>query len=311
MKESKGTLSKESKYLIAIGGPTGVGKTKTAIHLAKHLGCPILSADSRQLYREMNIGTAKPSTDELAEVKHYFINHISIHDAYSVGKYEQEAISLLEQLYLDHHTIVMCGGTGLYHKVIAEGLDEFPDIPIQITDTLNEVYKREGITVLQHKLEQLDPVYHKDVDLDNSRRLIRALAVIEHTGKPYSSFIRKAPVKRPFEIIPIAIQMERPLLYQKIETRVDRMIQEGLVKEVQGLQKHSHLKSLQTVGYQEVIKHLNGEITLEAAIDLIKRNSRRYAKRQMTWYRNQGQWHRIDGDNMNEIMAYVVNKINT
>lgn len=311
MKESQRTLSTETKYLIAIGGPTAVGKTAVSIQLAQKFNCPILSADSRQVYQEMTLGTAKPSAEERNLVKHYLVDHISIHNHYSVGTYEAEAIPLIEQLHTRHNVVILCGGTGLYHKAIIDGLDEFPDVPPSITSKYTTIFEEAGLVPLQVELQQRDPKYYENVDLDNARRLIRALSVIEASGSPFSSFIGQKAVKRSFTPIQVALTMDREKLYQRIGDRVDQMISNGLLEEVKSLQTYANLKSLQTVGYQELFKYFNNEISYSEAVELIKRNSRRYAKRQLTWFRNQGQWKLFDHGNYDELEAYIVNILNS
>lgn len=297
--------------MITIAGPTAVGKTDLSIQLAQKYNSDIFSADSRQLYTELNIGTAKPSKEELQIVKHHFINHISVEDAYNAGRYEKEIDHLFEEYFVNNNVGVMTGGTGMYIKAALEGLDDFPKVEETIKVFYEELLLKEGIAVLQQKLKEKDPKYAQQVDLSNTRRLIRSLSVIDSSGKPYSSFLNKKEKKLlPFRVINICLTRERNELYQRINKRVDLMMENGLLEEVRSLKDFQHLKSMQTVGYTELFKHLNGEISLSEAIALVKRNSRRYAKRQMTWFRNQGKWNYLDAEDHSTILKFVDSRIN-
>ncbi|MGB0840281.1 MAG: tRNA (adenosine(37)-N6)-dimethylallyltransferase MiaA [Chitinophagales bacterium] len=272
-------------YLIVINGPTAVGKTALSIRLAKTFKTVILSCDSRQFFREMNIGTAKPDAEELAAIPHHFINNLSIFDTYTVGDYEKEALVLLEKLFQKHDVVIMAGGSSLYVKAVCEGLDPFPNVDPVIRASLKQTYTLKGIGFLQNQIQQLDPVYYANVDQHNPQRLLRALEVCLSSGVPYSSFRTNTKKKRPFKIVQIALEMERPILYDRINYRVDLMIQNGLLEEAQNLYTHKTLNALKTVGYKEFFDHWDGNHTMEEAIELIKRNTRRYAKRQLTWLR--------------------------
>ena len=296
-------------HLIVIGGPTAVGKTEVALNLAVKYDCPILSADSRQFYREMNIGTAKPSMDELELAQHYFINNLSIHDDYSVGKYEQEAIELLSKIYQEKNIAILVGGTGLYIKAVLEGIDDFPKVPLSIKTKYSKIFKKEGIKELQMQLLKSDPEYAAKVDMDNPHRLIRALSVIESSGNSFSSYLVRNTVNRVFSPVKIALTMERHLLYDRINKRVDLMIRNGLVKEVKSLNKYKHLNALNTVGYSEIFEHLDGNTFLSESIESIKQNTRRYAKRQSTWFRNQGEWEHIESSNIDKIEQFVESRL--
>lgn len=297
--------------MITIAGPTAVGKTSLTLQLAKKYDSHIFSADSRQLYKELNIGTAKPENDELHEVKHHFINHVSIHDDYHAGKYESEIDALFDTYFHSHDIGILAGGTGMYIKAALEGLDYFPEVVPDIKTTYEDKLEQEGLTPLQSELKERDPEYYKTVDLSNSRRLIRALSVIESSGLPFSSFLNQKKEKQLlFTPINICLVRDRKILYERINARVDQMMENGLLEEVENLQEWQHLKSLQTVGYSELFKHLNGEISLKQAIELIKRNTRRYAKRQMTWFRNQGHWTHIDVDDSKSIIDFIALKFN-
>ncbi len=275
----------QNKTLVVVAGPTASGKTALAIQLAQRFRTAILSADSRQFYREMTIGTAKPDIAELAAAPHYFINSHSITELFNVGDFEREGLQLLNELFKQHHVVVMAGGSGLFIKAICEGFDDLPEVDPTIREHLNQRHTAEGISPLQQQLQQADPEYYRQVDIHNPQRLIRALEVIESTGRPYSSF-RKASVKpRPFRIIKLAIDLPREVLYARINYRVDIMMQNGLLDEVKGLRDYCHLNALNTVGYAELFDYLGGKTDLATAVTLIKQNTRRFAKRQMTWFR--------------------------
>ena len=299
----------QKKQLIVIGGPTAVGKTGLAVRLARHYDCPILSADSRQFYREMNKGTAKPSAAELAAAEHYFIDNLSIEDAYSVGDYEREAIRILSEIFVEKDRAILVGGTGLYLRAVCEGLDEFPKIPEAINANLEKELKANGLPKLVHELEEKDPEYHSTADLSNPHRVMRALAVIRATGKTFSSFRTRKITPRPFDCVHIGLTDDREKLYDRINKRVDKMVENGLIEEARALYPQRHLKSLQTVGYQEYFKYFAGEISEAEATELVKRNSRRYAKRQMTWFRNQrpaeGERHFFGVHEFEEILRII------
>jgi tRNA dimethylallyltransferase len=272
------------KTLIVIAGPTASGKTAVGINLAKRLNTEIISADSRQFYREMAIGTAKPTPNELAQAKHHFVNSHSITDSFNVGDFEQQGLALLNEIFKTHNTAILVGGSGLYIKAICEGFDQLPDIDPGIRDHLNTELALKGIEHLQQKLQQVDPDYYQQVDLNNPQRIIRALEVFEGSGQPFSSY-RKANLKsRPFNIIKIGLLWPREKLYERINLRVDMMVADGLLDEVRSLLPYRHLNALQTVGYTEVFDYLDGSINLQTAVDQIKQNTRRFAKRQMTWF---------------------------
>ena len=271
--------------LISIVGPTAIGKTSLSIALAQAFNTEIISADSRQFFREMNIGTAVPSSEELAAVPHHFIQHISVEDPYSVGDFERDALQKLEQLFKSHEKVIMVGGSGLYVDAVTKGLDEFPDIAPEIRNTLNDVYASQGLPALQEKLRHLDPEYFSEVDKENPHRLIRALEVCLGTGKPYSSFRSKKTAQRPFKSLLIGLTAEREVIYDRINRRVDIMMEQGLLQEVQALVARKDLNALNTVGYKEIFQYLEGKYSLEEAVAEIKKNTRRFAKRQLTWFR--------------------------
>ena len=271
--------------LIAIIGPTAIGKTALSIKLAKHFQTEIISADSRQFYKEMSIGTAVPSTEELAQAKHYFIQHISVTDSYTVGDFEKEALNKLDELFNSHEVAIMVGGSGLYVDAVTKGLDDFPEIDTQIRTKLNEELHSKGLVYLQEQLKELDIEAFQTIAIDNPRRIIRALEVCLQTKKPYSSFLRKKENKRPFNTVYIGLTADREIIYNRINQRVDNMIQDGLLEEVETLLGKQGLNALQTVGYKELFNYFNKEWPLDFAVSEIKKNTRRFAKRQLTWYR--------------------------
>lgn len=273
------------KYLLTVVGPTAIGKTKLAIDLATYFNTEIISADSRQFFKEMSIGTAVPSKHELESVPHHFIQHKSIHEIYNVGDFEKDALNVLDKLFEKYNIAIMLGGSGLYINSVIYGLDTFPEVDKEIRTKLNTIYKQEGIQVLQNKLKELDEDYYAKVDIQNPHRIIRALEICLGTGKTYSSFINKKKPPRPFTSFVIGLSMERSLLYDKINKRVDSMIESGLIEEARSLYKYKHLNALQTVGYTELFSVFDGIWDLDFAISEIKKNTRRFAKRQLTWFR--------------------------
>jgi tRNA dimethylallyltransferase len=278
-------MSTKPKTLIVVAGPTAVGKTAVAIELAKKLNTEIISADSRQFYREMSIGTAKPSPEELAQAKHYFINSHSITENFSVGDFETQGLALLDDIFKKQDIAMLVGGSGLYIKAICDGFDKLPSASPGVRERLNLEFKNEGILPLQEKLKIADPVYYSQVDLNNPQRLIRALEVFESTGIPFSSYHKSETNTRPFQCVKIGLNLPREILYQRINQRVDDMVKQGLVEEVRSLLPYRHLNALNTVGYSELFDHFDGKTDLTSAIELIKQNTRRFAKRQLTWFR--------------------------
>jgi tRNA dimethylallyltransferase len=273
------------KTLLVILGPTASGKTELAIKVAQGLGTEIISADSRQFYKELSIGTAKPSFEQLALVKHHFIGHISIHDRYNISRFEKDSIELLQQLFKEHDVVVMCGGSGLYIDAVCNGIDEQPDHDPAIRKLLTDRYKEQGIGYLQAELLILDPAYYGQVDLSNPNRLIRALEVCLITGKPFSSFRKGNGTKRDFRVVKLGIDIPRNELVERINARVDRMMEDGLEQEAKEYIGERHLNALNTVGYKELFEYFDEKCSLPEAIEKIKTNTRRYAKRQMTWFR--------------------------
>jgi tRNA dimethylallyltransferase len=302
-------LLRKNKTLLVIAGPTAVGKTDLCINLAKKFNTNIISADSRQFYKEINIGTAKPSRVQLAEVQHYFIDTLSIHQNYDVGKFEAEALTLLDHLFKQQNLVIMTGGSGLYLDAVARGFDAIPPVDKSIRDALNEVYEKEGLAVIKERLRKLDPNYYDTVDLNNPQRLIRALEVCIGSGMPFSSFRNKKTIPRPFDIVKIALERDREELYQRIDLRMDQMIAEGLFEEAESLYPYRSHNALQTVGYKEVFGYLDGEYDKQEAVRLLKRNSRRYAKRQMTWLRKDGEYRWFHPSQTQEIIEFITRSI--
>jgi tRNA dimethylallyltransferase len=281
-------------------GPTAIGKTKLAISLAQHYQTVIISADSRQFYKEMSIGTAVPNKTELAAIKHHFIQHKSISESYSVGDFEKEAIRLLDTLFNHNEVVIMVGGSGLYVDAVTKGLNEFPSVDPQIREQLNLELQVQGLEKLQKKLQNLDEAYYKTVDLNNPHRLIRALEICIGTGKPYSSFLGKPKKERNFSTLTFGIQAEREWIYDNINRRVDIMMSEGLLEEIRSVLPYKDLNALQTVGYKELFKYLEGNWDLETAISEIKKNTRRFAKRQLTWFKRNEETIWLDGQSSPE-----------
>ena len=294
-----------NKYLVCIAGPTGVGKSELALRLASHFDSEIISCDSRQLYAEMKIGTARPTADQMDTITHHMVGSISIHDSFSTGDYERMVLPIISRLFEIHDIVLLVGGTGLYFKAITEGLDQFPDVPAAITEDLNQLLQERGIEILQDQLKEKDPEYFKTVDIHNPHRLIRALGVIQQSGQPYSSFLQKEVLERPFKVIPIFVNMDREILYDRINRRVRKMMEIGQIEEAKELYPFKNIQALHTVGYKELMDYFDGLHSLEEAIQLIQRNSRRYAKRQITWYRNQGQWIEMDINDFESIVDLV------
>lgn len=272
--------------VLAIVGPTASGKTALAIALSKHFGTPIISADSRQFYREMTIGTAAPTKAEQIEARHYFVHHLSIFDAYDVGAYQQDALRLIERIHRRTDIAILCGGSGLYVDAVLQGLHSFPEVPEEIRQRWSKLGQQEGLNVLQEELRRLDPDYFQRVDANNPHRLIRALSVCEAGGRPYSSYLSEKLPDRPFDYLYLRVGGPREIIYNRIERRVDDMMVKGLLEEAKSLYPYKNLNPLQAVGYQELFQYLEGRYGLEQAIDEIKKNTRRFAKRQLTWYRN-------------------------
>ncbi|MGM0635014.1 MAG: tRNA (adenosine(37)-N6)-dimethylallyltransferase MiaA [Bacteroidota bacterium] len=292
--------------LYCILGPTAIGKTALGISLAQHFDTSIISADSRQFFKEMKIGTAVPDDDELTAAKHYFIQHISVTEDYSVGHFERNAIKKLDQVFQKKDTAIMVGGSGLYVKAITEGLDDFPEIDSKIRKKLNQEFEEKGIAFLQEKLKVIDPEYYQNAAIDNPHRVIRALEVSISSEKTFSSFLGKQKKPRNFNSIKIGLTAPREIIYSRIEQRVDKMMELGLLDEAKKLHHLKNLNALNTVGYKELFRFLDGEYDLETAINEIKKNTRRFAKRQLTWFRKQEDIRWFDYDQAHsEIIAKI------
>ena len=283
--------------LIVITGPTAVGKTSIAIEVAKALRTEIISCDSRQMYCEMRIGTAVPTAEELADVPHHFIGNLSIHDYYNVSMFEQECLQLLDNLFAKYPTVVMTGGSGLYIDALCKGIDDFPTVDPEIRKTVTGWFDAEGVEYLRRQLKILDPEHHAKVDLRNHKRIMKAIEVCLQTGKPYSSFLTSQERKRPFEIEKIALNRPREELFDRINRRTTMMMEEGLLQEAEALYPFRHLNALNTVGYKELFAYIDGQYDLNTAVELIRRNTRRYAKRQLTWFARDEEmvWRQVEG----------------
>jgi tRNA dimethylallyltransferase len=297
-----------TRYLLIISGPTGVGKTSLTIQLAQSLETEILSADSRQFYKEMLIGTARPGEKELRLVRHHFTGHISIHDEYNASRFESEALNLLSKLFIDHQVVILTGGSGLYINAVRHGIDDLPDPDSTLREELKTIYLKEGIESLRSKLRLLDPVYYSEVDIANPKRLLRALEVCINMGRPYSELRKKKPKARDFEVIMIGLTREKEELYRRINERVDHMMVNGFLEEVKSLIPYRHLNALNTVGYRELFSYFDGTVSLESAIENIKTHSRRYAKRQMTWFRKEKDMTWFHPDD-NKILDFISQSI--
>ncbi|MDR6459189.1 tRNA dimethylallyltransferase [Chryseobacterium vietnamense] len=281
----------KKKNLISVVGPTGIGKTRLAIDLAQHFNTEIISCDSRQFFKEMKIGTAAPSEEELAGAPHHFIGNLSVEDYYSIGQYEEDALQKLNELFAAHDTVILVGGSMMYEKAVIEGLHDLPEANSENQEKLQAMMEEEGIEKLQGILKELDPEYFNVVDIHNHRRLLRAIDIIWQTDKKYSEHISVSQNGRDFNVIRIGIEAPREELYDRINRRVDIMMENGLLDEVKGLEKFKDLTALNTVGYAELFKYFDGEWDLDFAVSEIKKNSRRYAKRQLTWYRKADDIH--------------------
>ena len=299
------TISNQKKHLIVIVGPTAIGKTAFSIKLAQLFHTEIISADSRQFYKEMSIGTAKPTSEELSQVPHHFIGTISIHDFYSAGKFEEDALAVIEEKFNTHDVLILVGGSGLYINAVCNGIDDIPSDE-NIKNALILQYTTKGLEPLLHQLKQLDETYYNQVDKSNPSRIIRALEVCLASSKPYSSFRENTKKQRPFNIVKIGLDGNRDDIYNNINQRVDNMMSEGLLEEAKTLYPYKHLNALQTVGYSELFNYFDEKISLEEAIQLIKQNTRRYAKRQLTWFKKDEDVKWFDFKNVALAKSYVL-----
>ena len=293
------------KRLVVIVGATGSGKTDLSIGVAEHFGAPIISTDSRQFYRGMAIGTAQPSREQMSRVEHHMVDCLDISEEFNCGAYERVALERLSELFVHHDTIVAVGGSGLYIKALCEGMDDLPDAEPALREELLKRLETEGLEPLVEQLRELDEVYYNEVDRCNPQRVLRAVEVCLTTGQPYSSLRKGGAKKRDFEIVKVGIDYPREELYDRINRRVDMMMTEGLEAEARAMLPHRHLNALQTVGFSEMFDYFDGTITKEEAVELIKRNSRRYAKRQMTWFRRDKEIKWFEKPNAEEVIAYL------
>jgi tRNA dimethylallyltransferase len=294
-----------AKRLIVIVGPTAVGKTEVSIQLAEFWKTEVISADSRQIFKELVIGTAKPSTEELGRVRHHFIDYVSIHDDYDAGQYGREALERIHELFQRYDTLVMCGGSGLYVRAVCEGFDELPDVPAGVRTNIVANYEQYGLMWLQKQLEEKDPDYFSIVDQKNPHRLIRALELIEATGMPMGALRKQKKLSHDFNIIKIGLELKRETLYDRIDRRMDEMIKGGLFEEAKSFLPLRHLNALQTVGYKEIFDYLDGAYNRDEAVRLLKRNTRRYAKRQLTWFKKDGEVNWFDPADVNNMIRLV------
>lgn len=291
--------------LIVLIGPTGVGKTELSLSLAEFLHTPVINADSRQLYKDLTIGTAAPTADQLKRVKHYFVGTLSLTDYYSAAQFESDVISLLDQLYQTHPFALMSGGSMMYIDAVCNGIDDIPTVDQETREMIMERYQQEGLTPLSNELRLLDPDYYAIVDQKNPKRILHALEICYMTGKPYSSFRTNKKKERSFDIIKIGLRRDREELYERINKRVDEMVQNGLIDEVKNVMSYRYTNALNTVGYKEIFQYLDGNWSLEQAIEKIKQNTRIYSRKQMTWYKKDTEIHWFHPDNDKEIKKFL------
>ena len=299
----------EQPTLIVLLGPTGVGKTNISLRLAEYFGCPIVSSDSRQFYRELKIGTAAPTEQQLSRVKHYFIGSHSIFDDYSAGQYELDAIRLFEELFHDHKVLALVGGSMMYIDAICNGIDDIPTVDAVTRQNWLNIYDEKGLYFIQEELKRLDPKHYEEVDLQNHKRVLHALEICTITGKPFSDIRTGKRKERPFNILKIGLNRSREELYDRINNRVDQMMEEGLLQEAEKFYEHRQLNTLNTVGYKELYEFMTGKWSLEFAVNMIKQDSRRYAKRQLTWFNRDKEIHWFHPDNEQEIIDFVHSKL--
>lgn len=294
-----------SDTLIVVLGPTGVGKSAVSIQLAQHYATDIISADSRQLFRELSIGTAVPSQEDLALVTHHFIQSHSIHNYYNVSEYETEAIALIRELFARKNPLILTGGSMLYIDTICKGIDDIPTVSPEIRSKVIQWYQENGLQALQQRLLMLDPEYYHTADLQNAKRLLHAVEVCQMTGRTFTSFRKNTVRTRPFRILKIGINQPREVLYERINQRVDQMMQAGLLEEARSVYAYKDLNSLNTVGYKELFMYFDGTCSLDEAVDLIKRSSRKYARKQLTWFRRDQDIHWFEPDQVPQIIAFT------
>ena len=296
------------KTLIVITGPTAVGKTRLCIDIAKHFDIPIINADSRQIYKELKIGTARPTDEEMREVKHYFVGTLSLDDYYSASLYEQQVLALLEEQFKTHDFALMSGGSMMYIDAVCNGIDDIPTIDDGTRETMKRRLQEEGLEKLCEELKQLDPEYYEIVDRQNPKRVVHALEICTMTGQTYTSFRKREQKRRPFRIVKIGLNREHTELYDRINARVDKMMANGFLKEAEGLFERKDLNALNTVGYKELFDYFEGRWTLKEAIERIKGNTRRYARKQLTWYKKDEQMKWFHPDQKEDIINYILSK---
>ncbi len=291
--------------LVVLLGPTGVGKTELSLRLAEHLGSPIISSDSRQLYKDLPIGTAAPTTEQLARVRHYMVGTLSLEDYYSASQFEEDSITLLASLHKETPAVVMTGGSMMYIDAVCKGIDDIPTVTPEVRSAVGEKFRREGLDAILRELKEADPVHYCEVDRMNHKRVVHAVEICRMTGKPYSSFRTNSRKTRPFGIIKIGLTRDREELYTRINSRVDSMMASGLLDEARRVYPFRHLNSLNTVGYKELFRYLDGEWTLDLAVEKIKRNTRVYARKQMSWFRRDEEIRWFHPDREEEIMDFI------
>jgi tRNA dimethylallyltransferase len=291
--------------LLVVLGPTGVGKSAVSLQLAQHYHSEIISADSRQFFRELCIGTAVPAAEDLKSVPHHFIQNRSIHGYYNVSEYETEALELISQLFMTRNPLILTGGSMLYVDTVCKGIDDIPTVDPEIRDDVIGWYKKNGLNALQQRLLEVDPEYYRIADLNNPKRLLHAVEIHQMTGKSFTSFRKNTVKERPFRILKIGINQKREILYERINQRVNQMMEAGLLEEVRSVYPYRHLNPLNTVGYKELFSYLDGECTLDEAVDLIQRNSRKYARKQLTWFRRDQEIQWFEPDQIQEIIFYT------
>ncbi|MCB2208459.1 MAG: tRNA (adenosine(37)-N6)-dimethylallyltransferase MiaA [Bacteroidetes bacterium] len=299
------TLAAHKKTLIVLVGSTASGKTGLAIELAKRFKAEIISADSRQFYQEIPIGTAAPTKEQLQKVPHHFVGNLSIKDNYNVSQFESDVLRLLEEKWKTYDQMIMVGGSGLYVNAVCHGIDKLPDPDETLRDELNDLFEKKGLAALQIKLKKLDPEYYELVDINNPKRLLRAIEVCMQTGNTYSSLRKNKPKPRPFEIVKIGLELERKLLNERIHMRTDEMMKRGWINEAESVHPNKHLNALNTVGYKELFAYFEGELSLEEAVTKIKTNTRRFAKRQMTWFKKDPEIKWFNPENKERIFNYL------
>lgn len=302
-----------NKKLLVLLGPTGVGKTELSVSLAEYWGCPIISADSRQLYKGLTIGTAAPTEEQLARVKHYMVGTLDVQDYYSASEFERDTLNLISELHQSNDILILTGGSMMYIDALCKGIDDVPTIDEKLRKEVYDLYEREGLEPIRSQLKILDPEFYNQVDLKNYKRVIHALEVCLMTGKPYSSFRTNIVKQRPFEIIKVGLMRDREELYERINSRVDQMIEDGLLVEAEQFYPLKHYNSLNTVGYKELFKYMDGEWEKDFAIEKIKQNSRIYSRKQMTWFKRDKEilWINLSGQNFDDARSTILNRVDS